>query len=195
MNTLDFNQDANNSFLSEKEAKNLLEKKLNVKIDIVAQKHLKYDLIIREWNNNYPTWTTIDVKENYKRKSDIIFLEVINNGWNYALKEDKNNIETFVQSPDVNVKSWWWSFSDAMAKTDYILFFDKEWQDSESIGKREAYLIPRKDILENNNEKNIKAWKWKVKWNKISVRWNSKWRSAYIITSLDKYKNKIYFKF
>jgi hypothetical protein len=48
MNTLDFNQDANNSFLSEKEAKNLLEKKLNVKIDIVAQKHLKYDLIIRE---------------------------------------------------------------------------------------------------------------------------------------------------
>ena len=195
MNTLNFNQDANNSFLSEKEAKNLLEKKLNVKIDIVAQKHLKYDLIIREWNKNYPTWTTIDVKENFKRWNKIIFLEVINNGWNYALKEDENNIETVVQSPNVKVNSWWWSFSEPMAKTDYILFFDKEWQDSESIGKREAYLIPRKDILANNNETNIKAWKWKVKWNKISVRWNSKWRSAYIITPLANYKNKIPFKF
>ena len=195
MNTLNFNKDANNSFSSEQAAKILLETRLNVKIKIVAWQHLKYDLIISEWNKNFPKWTTIDVKENFNRWSKIIFLEAINNGWNNALKEDDNNIETSVQSPDIKVKSWWWSFSENMAKTDYILFFDKEWQDSTARGKREAYLIPRKDILENNNEKNIKAWIWKVKWNKISVRWNSKWRSAYIITPLAKYQNRIYFQF
>ena len=193
MNTLSFNKDANNSFSSEQAAKLLLEKRLNVKIDIVAWQHLKYDLIIIEWNKDYPTWTTIDVKENFKRGYKTIFLEAINNGWNNDIKDEEYNIETFVKP--CYVKSWWWSFSDAMAKTDYILFFDKEWQDIQAKGKREAYLISRKDILENNNEKNIKAWKWKVKWNKISVRWNSRWRSAYIITYLADYKNKICFKF
>lgn len=195
MNTLNFNKDANNSFSSEEAAKTLLEQRLNIKIENVAWKHLKYDLIITEWNNKFPKWTTIDVKENFNRWSKIIFLEVINNGWNNALKEKDSNNETSVQSSDVKVNSWWWSFSENMAKTDYILFFDKEWQDSTARGKREAYLIPRKDILENNNEKNIKAWIWKVKWNKISVRWNSKWRSAYIITPLTKYQNRIYFNF
>lgn len=192
-NTLNFNEDANNSFSSEQAAKILLEQRLNVKIDIVAWQHEKYDLIISEWNKNFPKWTTIDVKANFNRWSKIIFLEVINNGRNDALKENDYNVETIVKSD--YVKSWWWSFLENMAKTDYILFFDKEWQHKTARGKREAYLIPRKDILANNNETNIKAWKWKVKWNKISVRWDSRWRSAYIITPLAKYQNRIYFQF
>lgn len=192
-NTLNFQKDANNSFSSEEAAKILLEKRLNVKIDIVAGQHLKYDLIITEGNEKYPTWTTIDVKENFRRTSTIIFLETINNGWNSDLKDDEYNIETVVKP--WNVKSWWWSFSEAMDKTDYILFFDKEWSDSSAKGSRIAYLIPKQDILDNNNEENIKKWIWKVKWNKISINWSAKWRSAYIMTSLEKYKNKICFTF
>lgn len=194
-NQLDFKKDANDSIKSETAVKILLEKRHPwLKIEIVAWLHLKYDLKVIKGAWPFKDWDTIDVKENFNKNFSTIFLEAVNNWWNNQLKEEEYNIETTISN--ATVKSWWWSFAESMKDTNYIFFMDKEWMDKKQKWSRVAYLISREDIFLNNCEEAIKNGTKAVKWNKISKKdENHKWRSAYIITSLESYPNKIQYLF
>lgn len=191
---LDFNADANWSLSSEKAVATLLEKTYWIKIKLVSDQHKKYDLVIIDWNWYFENNTTIDVKANLNINYNSVYLEAVNIWWNNWISDDDYNIKQILNTM-CEIKSYWWSFYENIKDTDYIFLLDKDWQNIDRKGNRIWYLIPQIDILNNNMEKDIINGLYPVIWNKISYRWNSKWRSAYIIASLNNFENKIKFKF
>jgi len=188
---LNFNDDANNSYESEEAAAIILENLYNIKIDIVAADHKKYDLIVSEWNEKFPTWTTIDVKNNLNTDYNNFILESINIWRNANLSDNDKTWKSYFTDPWITINSYWRSFSENMVNTDYIFFLDTNWKTKEKW-TRVWYLVHHNEIVRNNFEKGLINWKVQVTWNKVTIANNwRKWRSAFIFVNKDNFLGKI----
>lgn len=192
---LNFENDMN-VLESEKAALMLLEKAFWIKLKLVSDEYKKYDLIVIEWNQYFPVWTTIDVKSNLFLKendrfnnqddTNIFFiLEKVNVWWNYNIPDDEK-WKSFIDD-NVEIKSWWWAFEENMENTDYIFFLDKDFNKKEFQWNRYWYLVHKNSIINNNYEEEIKNGKHIVTWNYVSYRNNKKWRSAFNHVHINKF--------
>lgn len=161
-----------------KQAENYIQSKLErqyFKLENVSNNNLKYDFRITSvlWQDvmkYFSIWETIDVKTNFDIKRNWFFLEVISTA---SRSEENKNIKRWtIHENWLKIHSFWWSFSDNMKDTDWILFLDKNYSNEELVGKRKGYFVKRDEILKNNREREIKLWIDEFIWNSTEY-WNN----------------------
>lgn len=148
----------------------------------VSNNNLKYDFIITdlltdELRRLFKVGETIDVKTNLIPGSSNFIFEVISTSSrkNIWTKKCWNIKEDWLQ-----IYSYWWSFSENMKDTDWILFLDKDYNREEKRGLRRWFIVSRQEILKHNKEKEIKEWLSSFYWTSTKFPNEKEKYSAYI---------------
>ena len=177
-----------------KDAESYIQSKLEQQhfvLENVSNDNLKYDLKITNifWTDvrkYFSIWETIDVKTNFNIEKDWFFLEVISTA---TRSETSKSIKKWtIHENWLNINSFWWSFSENMINTDWILFLDKNYRNEELVWKRKGYFVKKDEILKNNREREIKLGIDEFFWNSTKY-WNNIIKySGFIFVPMYKFK-------